>query len=270
MAVIELKNLSCGYGSKVVVKDFNARIESGEIFCLLGPNGIGKTTLFKTVLGMLHPLRGEILMNGQDTRTLGTRERAGLIAYVPQSSIQPFSFVVEDVVVMGRVAMHGVFGKPGKEDREKALTVMERLGIEHLAPRIFPELSGGERQMVLIARALAQEPAFLMMDEPTSNLDFGNQAVVLESIVRLNNEGLGIIMTTHHPEHVLRCGGRVALMKRDGYVTGISREIITEENMQATYGIPVAVTDLNYRDERLYLCQPMPRDEYTRAASADK
>jgi iron complex transport system ATP-binding protein len=257
-----IENLTCGYGDKPIVDGFSAKVSSGEIFCLLGPNGIGKTTLFKTILGFIPPLSGRVGIAGTDLADLSAREIARLIGYVPQSHAPPFAFTVADVIVMGRVSRMGVFGRPGKEDYAFADGVIERLGIGFLRDRNYMRLSGGERQMVLIARALAQQPAFLMMDEPTSNLDFGNQAIVLENILKLAKEGLGIILTTHDPGHVLQCRAEAALMKNGGgFHIGGAAEVITEENLQETYGIPVAVIQAKYKNENLCCCRPILRED---------
>jgi iron complex transport system ATP-binding protein len=230
----------------------------GEIFCLLGPNGIGKTTLFKTILGFLPILEGTIIIDGRDMARFSRQELARYIAYVPQSHIPPFAFRVIDVVVMGRNVHVSAFGKPGPRDYEAALEIMERLGISYLQDRFYTELSGGERQMILIARALAQEPVFLMMDEPTSNLDFGNQAIVLDQILKLAGKNLGIIMTTHYPEQVLLLKTRAALLMRNGeMLTGSARNVLTVQNLEETYGIPVAVTEMDYQGKNLPVCQPI-------------
>jgi iron complex transport system ATP-binding protein len=255
---IELRNLACGYGGPPVLQGVNLSLPQGEIFCLLGPNGIGKTTLFKTILGFLPSLGGTILIDNKDLSQLSRQELARCIAYVPQSHIPPFAFRVIDVIVMGRNVHISAFGKPGPKDYQAALEIMNRLGIEYLQDRFYTELSGGERQMTLIARALAQEPLFLMMDEPTSNLDFGNQAVVLDQILSLVGENLGVIMTTHYPEQVLLLETQVALLMGNGEIrTGSAREILTAENLEQTYGIPVAVTELDYHGKILPVCQPV-------------
>ena len=256
--MIEIKNVSCGYKGKVVVSDFSATIRAGEIMCLLGPNGVGKTTLFKCILGILPLMSGSITYNGQDIREFNTAQMARIIAYVPQAHTPPFAFNAYDVVAMGRTAHLGLTGRPSKEDMRIAAECMDRLGIGHLADRIYTELSGGERQMVLIARALAQEPAFLMMDEPTSNLDFGNQARVLENICNLAASGLGIIMTTHEPDHVFQCGANVSLMMNGKkYLSGSSEQIITENNLGSAYGIEVAVVNTPYHNREFHFCRPI-------------
>jgi iron complex transport system ATP-binding protein len=253
-----LEHVACGYGKKTVLQDFSARISSGEIFCLLGPNGIGKTTLYKTILGFLPSLGGTISVDGRNIQSLSARELARYIGYVPQSQSSSFSFSVPDVILMGRNSHLGIFGQPGRRDHDLVEGLMADLGISHLRERLYTELSGGERQMVLIARALAQEPAFLMMDEPTGNLDFGNQALVLRQILGLAEQGLGIIITTHYPEQVLMLNTTVALIKKNGdSVSGPAREVLTEKILGETYGVPVAVTEVPYRDKRLSVCQPL-------------
>jgi iron complex transport system ATP-binding protein len=256
--IVELENLSCGYGGRIVVPGVSVSVASGEIFCLLGPNGIGKTTLFKTVLGLLPPIGGRVLIGGSDAARMSPKEIARVIGYVPQSRPPPFAYRVSDVIVMGRISRIGAWSAPGRPDYAAAEDVMERLGIGRLRDKLYTELSGGERQMVLFARALVSEPSFLMMDEPTSNLDFGNQAVVLGNIKKFAAEGMGVIMTSHFPEHAFLCGAKAALMgPSGGFLVGDTPEIITEENMSAAYGAPVAVASVQYREDILYCCQPI-------------
>ncbi|GHT84955.1 ABC transporter ATP-binding protein [Spirochaetia bacterium] len=268
---IELQDVCCGYGKKEILTGFSTTISSGDIFCLLGPNGIGKTTLFKTILGFLPLLGGSITINDGDgppknIAELSHQELARCIGYVPQSHVPPFSFRTIDVIVMGRMARMGAFEQPREKDYTAAWEIMEQLGILTLGEQNYTELSGGERQMALIARALAQEPGFLMMDEPTSNLDFGNQAVVLRQILKLAGRNLGIIMTTHYPEHVLLLNSmgstRVALLKRKGTICeGRARDILTGANLSETYGVGVAVMDVPYNDTILPFCQPILTEE---------
>jgi len=256
--IIDMKDVQCGYRGKTVVNRFSAAISSGEILCLLGPNGVGKTTLFKCILGIVPLMGGSITVDGHDIKRLSASDYAKAIGYVPQAHTPPFSFNVLDVVVMGRTTHIGMLGQPGKKDFQIAVECLKRLGISHLASRSYTEISGGERQMVLVARALAQEPGFLIMDEPTSNLDFGNQARVLKNICLLAKQGLGIIMTTHQPDHVFQCDASVSLlMNDDGHLSGTADQIITEQNLRKAYGIDVAVLNTRYREYDLRLCQPI-------------
>lgn len=257
-SALVIENLVCGYGSKRVVEGFSARIETGEVFCLLGPNGVGKTTLFKTILGLLPRMGGKVALDGRDTARMNSEELAHSVAYVPQNHVPPFAFSVRDVITMGAVAQRGMFSSATATDRELADAILAELGVSKLADRIYTELSGGERQMVLIARALAQRPRFLMMDEPTSALDFGNQVRVLRCVRHLADEGLGIIMTTHQPEHLAQCRARGTLiLDSHTFVTGDAREVLTPENLAAAYDVEVAVADLPYKGRTLLACQPI-------------
>ncbi|MDR1020181.1 MAG: ABC transporter ATP-binding protein [Synergistaceae bacterium] len=256
--IVGLENLSCGYGGRTVVASVSAEVASGEIFCLLGPNGIGKTTLFKTVLGLIPPIGGRVFIGGRNAAEMSPKEIARVIGYVPQSRPPPFAFKVSDVIVMGRISRIGAWSAPGRTDHAAADSVMTRLGIDSLRDKLYTELSGGERQMVLFARALVCEPSFLMMDEPTSNLDFGNQAVVLSNIRSFADGGMGVIMTSHFPEHAFLCGAKVALMGPEGgFQVGDATEVITEKNMSAAYESPVAVARVPYRGIDLHCCQPI-------------
>ena len=255
---IETCDLACGYGDVTVLSGFSATVSTGEVFCLLGPNGVGKTTLFKTMLGLLPRKAGMVLIGGRDTARMSSTELAHLVAYVPQNHVPPFAFTVRDVITMGAVAQRGMFGSPTAADRELADSILEELGVSKLADRVYTELSGGERQMVLIARALAQKPRFLMMDEPTAALDFGNQVRVLRCVLLLADEGLGIVMTTHQPEHLAQCRARGTLiLPGNRFVTGDAREVLTPENLAAAYDVEVAVADMDYDGRTLLACQPI-------------
>jgi iron complex transport system ATP-binding protein len=254
---LTLENVTCGYGSRAILSDFCATIQAGQVFCLLGPNGIGKTTLFKSILGLLPFLAGRALCGGRDLSSIGRAARARIMGYVPQSQFTPFAFSVLDVVLMGRTAHMGFLGRPGRADFAASEAALARLGIENLRDRHFTELSGGEKQLALVARALCQEPTFLMMDEPTSNLDFGNQVKVLKIIRDLANQGLGVVMTTHFPDHVFQCGDQAALLTHaNSQRVGPLAEVLTSENLTEAYGVPVSV--LKWPDSRLdfTICRP--------------
>lgn len=243
--LLEVMNAACGYGTKKVVENVSFDLRPGEILCLLGPNGVGKTTLFKCILGFLKLMDGEILLNSENISRFPKNKLAKIIGYVPQAHTPPFPYKVLDVVVIGRTAHLGTFESPSGEDMEIAEQALETLGIYDLKDRIYTEISGGERQLVLIARALTQQPDILIMDEPTSNLDFGNQVRLLEQIKKLSQKGMSIIMTSHFPNHVFLCSTKVALMQRnDIFMTGRVDEIITEENLKCAYGINVRITSI--------------------------
>lgn len=247
--ILELRHVSCGYGSKTVVKDISVSASSGEVLCLLGPNGVGKTTLFKTILGFLKLQGGQILLDGEDVALWSRKEFAQTVGYVPQAHTPPFPFTVLDVVTMGRTAHLGPFASPSKDDVAIAEDSLERLGVGFLKERIYTEISGGERQMVLIARALTQQPKILIMDEPTSNLDFGNQIRVLEQVNRLAQEGLCVIMTSHFPDHAFLCSAKVALLERESHFqVGTVEEVVTEANMMSAYGVRVKIGTLQGDD----------------------
>lgn len=255
---LTLEHVSCGYKGVEVIHDFSASIKSGEIFCLLGPNGIGKTTLFKTILGLLPRISGTVLLDGRPLESYDDRHRARLIGYVPQAHTPPFAFTVRDIVVMGRIAHVGMFSSPSSDDYRLADDILESLDLGKLSNRIYTELSGGERQMVLIARALAQQPAFLMMDEPTSNLDFGNQARVLTAARRLSRQGLGVIMTTHYPEHIAQCNAHGTLLMRDNErVSGGVDDLLTTQMLRKAYGIDCLVMDVDAPGRTIKICQPI-------------
>lgn len=256
---LEIRGASCGYGKRNVVEDISIKLESGEILCLLGPNGVGKTTLFKSILGFLKLQGGEILLDGQNVQTWSRKRLAKVLGYVPQAHTPPFPFEVLDVVVMGRTAHLSAAGSPSKADVAIAEEALEILDVTFLKNRIYTEISGGERQMVLIARALAQQPEILVLDEPTSNLDYGNQIRVLEQINRLARRGLGVIMTSHFPNQAFLCSTKVALLQRNNAFTiGSVDEVVTEENLKKAYGINVKITNtLNDRGESIRACIPL-------------
>lgn len=240
---LSVKNASCGYGNVPVLENVSLHIKQGEIVCILGPNGIGKTTLFRSVLGFLKLIKGEIALDGKSKSLITEKEFSKHIGYVPQGHEPPFPYSLKDVVVMGRAAHLKRFESPGIDDYKMAYNAMEMLGISYLRNKTYTHISGGERQMVLIARALTQEPKLLVMDEPTANLDFGNQVHVLQCISKLTSSGLGVLMTTHNPDHAFLCCDRVILLTKDRQILeGTVEEIVTEENLKKAYGVDVKVS----------------------------
>ena len=229
---------------------------AGEVLRLPGPNGGGRTTLFKTILGLL-PLRsGRIRVDGDDVGGWNPRRRALAFGYVPQAGAGQFPFSVSEMVLMGRTAHRGPFAAPSAGDHAAAEAALERLGIPHLAGRDWLRISGGERQLALIARALAQAPHVLVLDEPTASLDFGNQVRVLEQVRRLADEGgLAIVFPTHHPEQAFAVADRVALL-HEGRLACFSLpgEVITTEMMREVYNTEVDVLPVG--DTSMRVCVP--------------
>lgn len=243
---LEVSDLSCGYApQKPIVQHANMRIASGEVCALLGPNGVGKTTLFKTLLHLLPPLGGRILIDGADTRNWEPRRTARIMAYVAQSHIPTEPYRVRDIAMMGRMGQIGLFGQPSRRDHEIVEQALEDVGIRHLRDAAYTEISGGERQLLMIARALAQQPKLLVMDEPTANLDYGNAVLVMQCIRTLAEKGLCVIFTTHQPDQAFQCGAKTAFLFRDGPMCfGTADQVITEQNLRRAYHADIRVLEV--------------------------
>jgi iron complex transport system ATP-binding protein len=241
--------LDFGFRDHVVGRGLDCALGAGEVVCLLGPNGSGKSTLMRTLLGLQARLGGEVALDGRDLDSWGAAERARRLAYVPQAADAYFDFSLREMVEMGRTAHRGVFASPGARDREIAAAALERLGISVLADRPVHAVSGGERQLALIARALATEAGYLVMDEPTANLDYGNQARVLEEIARLREAGIGVLLSTHHPEHAFRLADRVLLLAQGRLVAqGPTPATLSSAALSSLYGRPVEVATVTLAD----------------------
>lgn len=252
---IDVKNLNFAYGDRQILHNISFSAHKGEFLSILGSNGVGKSTLFRCVLGLLSGYSGQVLVDGMDARTFSVREAAKHIAYIPQSSHPIFNYSVLDIVLMGRTSGLRTFRAPGKEDTEKCHWALEKIGISHLADRCYHRLSGGEQQLVLIARALVQEAPILMLDEPTANLDFGNQLLVLEQARALAREGYTVIQTTHHPEQSYMFSDRILTMQNGRVLKeGTPAEVLTEDTICALYGVDVEVVSLFQDNARI--CVP--------------
>jgi len=235
-------NLTIGYRDRVVGNHLDISLKTGEVLALLGPNGGGKTTLLKTLLGLLPPKGGEVRLGDRPLASYTARERARRIAYVPQSHGATFAFMVETVVLMGRTAHGTLFSRPSPDDRTIAARMLERFGIAHLADRPYTKISGGERQLALLARALAQEPQFVVLDEPTASLDFGNQGRVMREIRALGASGHGVLFTTHDPNHAMRAADRAFLLRQGVRIAdGEVRAVLNCAQLEALYGAKLAV-----------------------------
>jgi iron complex transport system ATP-binding protein len=240
---LEIRNATMGYRRKAVLKNVNLELHTGQTICLLGKNGAGKTTLFKSVLGLLPLLEGEVRLDGKNIGAWSRQKFARQIAYVPQARALPFPFTVFDVVLFGRTTHLPVFASPARKDRVIAEECLDRLRIADLKDCIFTQLSGGEQQMVIVARALAQQPSFLIMDEPTSSLDFGNQVKIINQVNELKKSGeLGILMATHSPDHAFMCDADVAIIHRSEiWKQGNCNGMVTENVLKEIYGVSIKV-----------------------------
>ncbi len=252
---LAVADLAFGYRGAPIGHDVSWSLGAGEVLCLLGPNGSGKTTLLKTLLGLIPAQGGTITLDGRDLARHSRAELARRVGYVPQAHTAFFPFTVREVVLMGRAARVGLFSAPSAHDREAAHQALEALGITHLAHRTYTTISGGERQMTLIARALAQEPQILVMDEPTASLDFGNQTQVIGRVAALAASGLAIVLSTHDPDHAFACADQVALLRGGQMIAlGPPQETLTAAMLKRLYGIDVTVTYVG--EIGRYVCTP--------------
>ena len=242
---IDVERLSFSYGAHPVLRDVSFRAEPGQLVAVLGPNGAGKSTLFRCMLGFLPRYQGSISLCGRDVRHLPRRELAHLAAYIPQSSQPLFDYTVRDTVLMGAAGGLEPLRQPGRQQLETAQRMMELVGIAPLADRGIRRISGGERQLALIARALVQNAEILIMDEPTANLDYGNQQRVLAQIRALAARGYTVLLSTHNPEHALHYAHRI-LALQGGHIAadGLTETALTPQLLQTLYGIQAILAEV--------------------------
>lgn len=260
MALV-VDDVSCGYGGRPVLEHVGFQLEPGSVTAILGPNGVGKTTLFKAALGFLPLETGSVTIDGGKIADMSRSEIARAIAYVPQIQNIPFAYTVEEAVLMGRAPHLKLLQQPGPEDRRIAREALETMGIARLAKKTCTEVSGGELQMVSIARALAQQPRYLVMDEPTASLDFGNQIHVLEHVIELTEGGIGVLMTTHDPEQAFSLKSDVVLLQRGRACRcGYYRDVLTEEALAETYGVDVLIRPIPYGGKSIECCMALIKE----------
>lgn len=253
---IEVRNLSFSYGIHAVLSDVSFTAEDGMLINVLGPNGVGKSTLFRCVLGLERRFQGSIKVNGKDIRSLSIKQRAKEISYIPQSHAPVYDFEVLDVVLMSTTNDLPSLGTPGAVHLERAYAALERIGISHLATRTYTQISGGEQQLVLIARALAQNARTIIMDEPTSALDYGNTVRVLSCVRRLAREGMSIIQSTHQPDQAFLYSDKTLVISKGQIAAfGPPKEVITKDLISDLYGIDVEVNSLY--DDKVRVCVPV-------------
>lgn len=240
---------------KLLLQDINIEVKKGEVLTILGPNGIGKTTLLKCMMGILKWQKGQSLIDDRPLSGLSTKEVWKRMAYVPQAKSSVMPYTALEMIVLGRSAHIELLKQPGKKDLEIAEKVMAELGIEALKDKSCTQMSGGELQMVLMARALASQPELLILDEPESNLDFKNQLIILKTIQQLSKElGISCIVNTHYPEHALRIGDKALLLSRNGEkFYGGTKKIITQENITKVFEVEAALQHLKVKG-REYTC----------------
>ena len=259
---ITVENLSFSYGDIPVLKNVSFSANDGELLAVLGPNGVGKSTLFKCILGLLSGYTGRAIVNGQDCSKLSSRQLSQLIAYIPQSHYPSFNYSMLDMVLMGVTSQLSTFSSPGKEHKKQAEKAMEQLGILHLKDRGYTHVSGGERQLALIARAIVQNAKVLIMDEPASNLDYGNQMRVIQEVKRLTSEGYTIIESTHNPDQAFMSADRIlAIYNGTVIADGTPKDVINSDLIKALYGVDVDI--LSAAGDRIRFCVPTSMLENT-------
>lgn len=246
--IFEVINGCFGYGDgHEVLRNLNFHVEEGEILSILGPNGVGKTTLLRCMMGLLNWKKGESRIDGKNIRFIPTREMWKKVAYVPQAKGNALMYTAEEMVVLGRCAHLGMIQQPKKEDLRIAREAIALVGAAHLCGKLCSQMSGGELQMILIARALTTQPSMLVLDEPESNLDFKNQLIILDIIQRLAAEkGISCVFNTHYPDHALKISDYALLLDKSGrYIFGKSDEVISCENMEKSFEVEVYINHMD-------------------------
>ena len=248
--VLEIKNGFFSYDKKTtVLNNINLYLKKNEILSILGQNGSGKTTMLKCILGLLKWNSGKTFINGISIKGFN---RSNKIGYVPQIHNLTFPYTVKEIVLMGRAKYINLFSLPSKEDKIKAMEALKEVGIEHLAERSSFELSGGQLQLVFIARALVSDPKIIIFDEPESHLDLKNQRLIINLIKNLVvNKDISCIINTHHPEYALRISDKTLLLGKGEYIFGKSYNIITEDNMKKYFNIDIKIFSYTHNEKSL-------------------
>ena len=258
---IESRNVEFAYKNRKVLRGLDFSADSGDVVAILGPNGVGKSTLFRCLLGYLHPHKGSVHIDGKDIRTMSAIEMAKHIAYIPQAVSPTFNYTVLDTALMGATNRLGPFQSPRASDVERALEVLDSLGISHLTSRGCDRISGGERQLALLARALVQDAGILIMDEPTANLDYGNNWRVMERIVSLASTGYTVIFSTHDPNQALFHANQVLAMKEGVVVAaGVPGLTLTGDLLSRLYNIDAFVHEIAFGENKTMVALPKIRN----------
>ena len=259
---IEAKSVCFSYGKNEILHGVDFTAQKGQLIAVLGPNGAGKSTLFRCLLGLYHSYQGSITIEGREVKNMQPREIAAKVAYIPQTHTPTFHYTVLEMVLMGTT--HRVRGlqSPGAKEVAIARKALAQVGIADMENRSYGRLSGGEQQLVLIARALAQQTELLIMDEPTASLDYGNSFRVMRRIEALSAGGYSVIFSTHEPNQAFRYATKVLALK-DGRVLafGLPGQVLTPELLQTLYGVPVAVTQVQAGSRVFSVCTPYVTDD---------
>ncbi len=254
-----VENLIGGYGKKDVLHGISFKLNEGEVLCVLGPNGCGKSTLLKLLLRLLPKKQGSILLNNQDTGIINRKTFSRIFSYIPQSDNMLFPYTILEMVTMGRSNQINAWSTPSKKDIDIAYEKLDKLKIAHMANKLYTRISKGEKQLVLIARALCQDTKILIMDEPSSSLDFANEMLIMEAISTIKNEGKSVIMTTHSPSEPFLITTKVLLISQ-GYMVGYGSplNVLTNETLESVYGIPMDVIKISDRNNNnRHICLPV-------------
>ena len=256
--MLSVQSLKGGYGSKTVINGVSFCADKGDMVYVIGANGCGKTTLLNTIIGYKKPTSGSIEFGGTDIDELSIKQKAHYVSYIPQQHVPTFGYTVRDVVVMGRANSLPIYAVPKESDFVIVKESLDMIGIEHLMNAQYSELSGGERQLVLIARALCQQAKMIVMDEPLQSLDFINQAMVLRALKLLVSQGYSVMMSTHTAITNYADTDKVLLMSRDGSaIFGAIEQVLTQERMEAAYGIPLqTIFSKDARGGKHIFCMP--------------
>lgn len=229
-----------------ILRDINFSLGDGDVLAILGPNGVGKTTLIKSLTGLLPWTRGETFLDGKNISTMKERELWSKISYIPQKRNFSFAYTGLEMVLFGSTSSLNIFERPSQKEIERAREVMEMIGIDHLQDKVANEMSGGELQMLLIARSLVKEPKIIILDEPESGLDYKNQIIILDLIKKLSASGVIIVMNTHYPDHALKISNKCLLLNYDKtYKFGETREVLNGKNLKKSFSVEVKIEKIS-------------------------
>ena len=264
----ETRGLSFGYAKdRTIFENIGFSVGKGEIFCILGPNGTGKTSLLRCRSGISMPLTGSVTIDGKDLHSLSRAEVAKRLGFMPQLHSSIFPYTALEVAVMGRSPHLGIAASPSERDYDLAWKNLELLGISSLAEKPYTRISGGEQQMVLLSMLLTQQPDIMLLDEPTSHLDFGNQVRLLELLRRFSKKGFSVVFTTHFPSHAFQLSCTVALMNKGTFESvGPAETQLTEENLRRIYGVDLCVEYVSKANSRT--CVPIIKNDDGRGVGA--